>query len=142
MLSHARHGARGRPSLATRDYGESPQALVKVVQLPLKPGDVSLDAGTDGDGGSGLRRFFSETSMVITWCLRAAMELRTWVSVAQRAHGRSDCFGEVSQYRRVQSVGLGQLPSGSGEVPHLAGVDDDHRHRLGCQGCDYHFYFS
>ena len=54
--------------------------------------------------------------------------------VAQRVHGWSDCFGEVSQYRRVQSVGLGQLTGGPGEVPHLAGVDYDHRHRLGCKG--------
>ena len=31
-----------------------------------------------------LRRFFSETSMVITWCLRAARELRAWVSASRR----------------------------------------------------------
>ena len=30
-----------------------PQPLVQVVQLPLKPCNVSLNAGTDGDGGGG-----------------------------------------------------------------------------------------
>ena len=29
-------------------------------------------------------RFFSETCMVITWCLRAVSELRTWVSASLR----------------------------------------------------------
>ena len=31
-----------------------------------------------------LRRFFSETSMVITWCLRATKELRTWDSGSRK----------------------------------------------------------
>ena len=39
-----------------------PQTLVQVVQLLFQPRDVSLDAAT----AAALRRFFSETSMVIT----------------------------------------------------------------------------
>ena len=38
-----------------------------------------------------------------------------------------------SQDRRVQSVGLSQLPGGSGKVPDLTGVGDDYGRRLGCQ---------
>ena len=41
---------------------------------------------------------------------------------SQRAHGRSDRFGKVSQDRCVQSVGLGQRPRGPGEVSNLAGL--------------------
>ena len=55
--------------------------------------------------------------------------------VPQRAHGRSDRFSEVSQDRRVQSVGLGQSPGGPGEVSNLTRVDDDHGQRRRCQGC-------
>ena len=35
-------------------------------------------------------RFFSETSMVITWCLRAVSELRTWASASLRGLARRD----------------------------------------------------
>ena len=51
---------------------------------------------------------------------------RLGVGVPQRAHRRADRRGEVGQERRVQRVGLGQLPGGAGEVPHLTGVDDHH----------------
>ena len=54
--------------------------------------------------------------------------------VSKRTHGRLDGFGEVSQNRRIQRVGLGQLPGGPGKVPHLAGVDDDHGQSVRCPG--------
>ena len=41
----------------------------------------------------------------------------------------------MGQYRCIQGVGLGQLTGGPGKVPHLAGVDDDHRQLPGRQSC-------
>ena len=50
--------------------------------------------------------------------------------------GRDPPFGHGRHDTRPGSGDRepGQLPGGPGEVPHLAGIDDDHRHRLGCQG--------
>ena len=82
------------------------------------------------------RRFFSETSMVITWCLRATNELRTCVSASRSgAHLGTNSIGEVSQDRRVQSVGLGQCSGGLGEVPDLTRVGDHNRQPCNCQSC-------
>ena len=53
----------------------------------------------------------------------------------------SDGFSEVGQYRCVQSVGLSQLPSGPGEVPHLPRIDDNHWYSFGCQR-SYHWQFQ
>ena len=67
------------------------------------------------------RRFFSETSIVITCCLRAVRELSSWVSASRRGtHGGLDRLSKVDQHGGVPGVGLGQLPSSPGEVPHLA----------------------
>ena len=80
------------------------------------------------------RRFFSETSIVITCCLRAVREFELLgFGVAQRTHGGLDRLSKVGQHGGVPGVGLGQLPSSPGEVPHLARVDDDHRQCLGGQ---------
>ena len=51
--------------------------------------------------------------------------------VAQRTHGGLDRLSKVGQHGGVPGVGLGQLPSSPGEVPHLARVDDDDRQCLG-----------
>ena len=62
-----------------------PQPLVKGRPTPAQARRCEPRCG-DGRRRwvAALRRFFSETSMVITWCLRAAMELRTWVSASRR----------------------------------------------------------
>ena len=89
-----------------------PQFLIQVVQLLLQPGYVSLDARTEGSGGSVQAVFLRHQH---GHDLVSAGDQRIeglGLGVSKRAHGRADCFGEVSQDRRVQSVGLGQLPGG------------------------------
>ena len=136
LFSHAGDGAQ--EVILLSPYGtltESlTQAIVQIVQLLLEPCNVSLDAGTDGNGGGAQAVLLRDQHghHLVPAGSQGIEGLS--LGVSKRAHGRADCFGEVSQDRCVQSVGLGQLPGGPGEVLHLAGVDDDHRHRVGCQG--------
>ena len=56
-----------------------------------------------------LRRFFSATSMAMSWCLRATREWSNWVSASHRGRtGGPDRFAEVCQHRGVKGVGLCQ----------------------------------
>ena len=111
------------------------QALVQIVQLLLEPCNVSLDAGTDGDGGDAKTVLLRDQHGHHLVPAGSQGVERLGLGVPQRARGRSDCFGEVGYDRRVKRVGLGQLPGGPGKVPHLAGVDDDHWQLLGRQSC-------
>ena len=83
-----------------------------------------------------LRRFFSETSIVVSWYLRSYQRVENLrLGVSQRAHRRSDRFGKMGQDRCIQGIGLGQLTSGPASVAHLSWVDDHHRQLLGRQSC-------
>ena len=110
-----------------------PQALVQVVQLTLQPCNVGIDAGTHGDGGGTQAVLLRDQHGHHLVPSGSQGVEGLGLGVPQRADGRSDRFGKVSNSRRVKGVGLGQLPRCSGKVPHLARVDDDHGHRLGCQ---------
>ena len=47
--------------------------------------------------------------------------------VRQRPGLGSDPLGEAGEHLGIERIGLGQLPSGFGEVAHLAGIGDDDR---------------
>jgi hypothetical protein len=53
--------------------------------------------------------------------------------IGERANGRANGFGKLRQHLGIHSVRLGQLPRGSGEVPHLPRVDSYHRETKGGQ---------
>ena len=53
--------------------------------------------------------------------------------IRQRSYFGLDRLAEVRQNLRVQTVGLGQLPSCTCEIPHLAWIGDDHRQLLGAE---------
>ena len=124
MFSHAGDGAQEVIFLPPHGtLTESPpQVLVHVAQLALKPFNVGFDVRTrTAMVAEALSRFFSETNMVITWCLREARELRTCVSPSRkgRTEGRTASAKWASTVC-VKRVGLGKLPGGAGEVTHLA----------------------
>ena len=79
-------------------------------------------------------RFFSETSMVITWCLRAVSELRTWVSASLR--GRTSGRTASAKWARTPASRVSVLAS----VPVALAksltwrVDHHHRQRRSGQG--------
>ena len=111
-----------------------PQFLIQVVQLLLQPGYVSLDARTEGSGGSAQAVFLRHQH---GHHLVSAGDQRIeglGLGVPQGAHGRTNDLGEVSQDLSIQSVGLGQRPGGPGKVSHLAGIDHHNRQRRRCQG--------
>ena len=58
------------------------------------------------------------------------------IGVPKRACRWTNGLAEVRQNPGIQPVSLRQLPSGPGEVPHLAGIDDCHRQRCRGQSCN------
>ena len=101
--------AEGRPSRAILDFdAETALTPCPSRSTPVPTRRYGLRCG-DGTALMAVpSRFFSETSMVNTWRLRAVSELRTWLSASsERAHLRTDGVGEVGQHRRIESVGLG-----------------------------------
>ena len=98
LFSHAGDGAQEvilLPSYGTLTESLT-QALVQIVQLLIEPCNVSLDAGTDGNGGGAQAVLLRDQHghHLVPAGSQGVEGLS--LGVSKRAHGRADCFGEVS----------------------------------------------
>ena len=99
--SHGDGGASRRRATTGRPRGSGEGLPQAVVQLTLQAMWASMRGRTAMVAE--LRRFFSETSMIITWCLRGQ---KTGFGVPQRAHrSDSEVARSVHEARRTAAGG-------------------------------------
>ena len=81
------------------------------VQLPLKPANVGLDAGTYGDRGSGTQAVLLRDQHGHHLMPAGSQGVEDLgLGVPQRSYGWSNRFGEVSQYRSSRASVLASFP--------------------------------
>jgi len=103
------------------------QVSIQICQLPLEPGDVSLDSLTHWLSiraylvllGNEYAHYLIPEDYWGCKSLGFAIWKGTWRG--------ANCFSEMSQNLSIQGISLSQLASGSSEIPHLSRVDNYNR---------------
>jgi|CXWL01.1.fsa_nt_gi hypothetical protein len=101
---------------------------------PFKPSDVraqTLAHRRAGTRQTGLLRR-QPLDQLPTTCQDGVQRL--CLHIRQGPRLRSHDFGNMRQRLRVQGIGVGQFPRRLRKIPHLAGIDHDHRHPSRSQG--------
>ena len=86
-------------------------------------------------------RFFSAVIISTSWRRRATSAASSRVPASGRGLGAGRTASEMGQGTGIQGIGLGQFTGGTGEVPHLPGVDHCHMQSRGSQlprQCHFH----